>query len=101
MTWPSASSIRPARRHSVSCVFSIDNEKLVRVSFKVEQHRFLELTDQPQFIPAPYMARAHWVSVVDQKGLALESLKAMVKKSHDLYFARLSKKKQRELAASQ
>ena len=83
------------------CVFSIENDKLVRVSFKVEQHRFLELTDQPQFIPAPYMARAHWVSVVNEKGLGLENLKAMVKKSYDLYFARLSKKKQKALAASQ
>ena len=83
------------------CVFSIENEKLLRVSFKVEQHRFLELTDQPQFIPAPYMARAQWVSIVDDKGLDLKTLKAMVKKSYDLYFAKLSKKKQRELAAAE
>ena len=47
------------------------------------------------------MARAQWVSIVDDKGLDLKTLKAMVKKSYDLYFAKLSKKKQRELAAAE
>jgi predicted DNA-binding protein (MmcQ/YjbR family) len=37
------------------CIFSFEDEMLLRISFKVEQHRFLEFTDQPQFIPAPYM----------------------------------------------
>ena len=36
-----------------------------RLSFKVEPERFLELTDQPGYAPAPYMARAFWVSILE------------------------------------
>ena len=32
-------------------------------SFKVDDHRFLELTGLPGFAPAPYAARYHWVAV--------------------------------------
>jgi predicted DNA-binding protein (MmcQ/YjbR family) len=31
------------------------------VSFKVDDERFLELTDREGFVPAPYLARAKWV----------------------------------------
>ena len=39
------------------------------VSFKCDPERFLELTDSPGIIPAPYLARAHWVQVEDAKAL--------------------------------
>ena len=38
-------------------------------SFKVDEHRFLELTGLPGFAPAPYAARYHWVAVSDAKAL--------------------------------
>jgi predicted DNA-binding protein (MmcQ/YjbR family) len=81
------------------CVFSIEGRTLARLSFKVDDHRFLEYTDRPQFIPAPYMARAHWVSVVDAKGLTTPALKAMIERSHELVVAKLPKKTQAALAA--
>ena len=34
-----------------------------RYSFKVDDERFLELTDQPGIVPAPYLARASWVQI--------------------------------------
>ncbi len=76
------------------CVFSIEKKNFERVSFKVDDHRFLEMTDQPQFIPAPYMARGHWVSLVDKKGVSVKELKALVSRSHQLYFEKLPKKTQ-------
>lgn len=82
------------------CVFSVEGGTLARLSFKVDDHRFLEFTDRPQFIPAPYMARAHWVSVVSQKGLSAAQLKAMIARSHELVVARLPKKTQAALAVS-
>ena len=39
------------------------------MSFKVEDERFLELTDRPGIIPAPYLARAKWVYVEDANAL--------------------------------
>lgn len=66
-------------------------------SFKVDAHRFLELTGLPGFAPAPYLARAGWVSLNDPKALPLAELKALVARSHALVAAGLTKKLQREL----
>lgn len=79
------------------CVFSIEGGKLVRLSFKVDDHRFLEYTDRPQFIPAPYLARAHWVSVVSMNRLTATELKAMIRRSHELVVAKLPKAARAEL----
>ena len=43
------------------CIFSMEGRTLARFSVRVDDHRFLEYTDRPQFIPAPYLAWAHWV----------------------------------------
>jgi predicted DNA-binding protein (MmcQ/YjbR family) len=66
-------------------------------SFKVEDHRFLELTGLPGFAPAPYLARSKWVQLSDPKALPLADLKALVTQSHALVLERLPKKLQREL----
>lgn len=76
------------------CVFSFENDTFTGMSFKVDDHRFLEMTDRPQFIPAPYMARARWVSLTDQKGITRDELRTLLKRSHQLYFEKLSKKAQ-------
>jgi len=81
------------------CVFSTEKDSKARMSFKVDDHRFLEMTDRPQFIPAPYMARARWVTLVDDKGISEEELKELIRRSYDLYFAKLSKKAQVALNA--
>jgi predicted DNA-binding protein (MmcQ/YjbR family) len=67
-------------------------------SFKVDEHRFLELTDLPGLAPAPYLARVKWVQLKDPKALPLAQLKALVSRSHALVMAKLPKKLQRELA---
>ena len=38
-------------------------EQANTLSFKVDDHRFLELTDREHYMPAPYLARAKWVYV--------------------------------------
>jgi predicted DNA-binding protein (MmcQ/YjbR family) len=70
-----------------------------RVSFKVDEHRFLELSGLPGFAPAPYLARARWVQLADPKALPLADLKALVTRSHALVLATLPKKLQKELGA--
>ena len=40
----------------------LDTGESGRLSFKVEDGRFLELTERPGVIPAPYLARARWFS---------------------------------------
>lgn len=44
------------------------------------------------------MAKHKWVLVQDVKDVSEAELKALVKRSHELIFAKLSKKAQREIA---
>ncbi len=68
-----------------------------RLSFKVADDRFLELTDQPGIIPAPYLARAHWISIVEPRRFATAELEAFILDAYVLVRARLTKKRQAEL----
>jgi predicted DNA-binding protein (MmcQ/YjbR family) len=70
-----------------------------RLSFKVERERFLELTDQPGFTPAAYMAHAFWVSVAEPQQLGEAELAGYVRQSYDLVRAGLPKKTQAALDA--
>jgi predicted DNA-binding protein (MmcQ/YjbR family) len=69
-----------------------------RFSFKVDTDRFLELTEQPGMMPAPYMARAFWVSVTEPERFARSELEGFVRRSYELVRANLPKKTQATLA---
>lgn len=79
------------------CVFLLREGATLDCSFKVDDERFLELTDVPGVTPAPYLARAHWVQVQPGHGLAAADLDALVRRSHALVAAKLTKKLQREI----
>ncbi|MFN7551974.1 MAG: MmcQ/YjbR family DNA-binding protein [Pseudomonadota bacterium] len=78
-------------------VYCFKGSNAGQVSFKVGAERFLELTDRHGIIPAPYMARAHWVSVLPSSGMPREELKALLRESYEQVRAKLPKKVQREL----
>ncbi|NNF18082.1 MAG: MmcQ/YjbR family DNA-binding protein [Gammaproteobacteria bacterium] len=87
-----------------TCVFKIGGkmfacsglEKDSRYSFKVDDHRFLELTDVPGIIPAPYLARAKWVQIDPAVcTLGTSDIEELVRHSHALVLAKLPKKTQR------
>ncbi len=67
-------------------------------SFKVDEFRFLELTDLPGVRPAPYLARAKWVQI-DPPECVLDDdeIEDLVRQSYALVFSKLTKKLQREL----
>ena len=69
-----------------------------RLSFKVDPERFLELTDQPGIVPAHYMARAFWVTVVEPEKFERTALEDFVRHSYELVRSRLTKKMQAKLA---
>jgi predicted DNA-binding protein (MmcQ/YjbR family) len=52
------------------------------------------LIEQEDIIPAPYMARNHWVSLRKWNALRDSQIKAAVKESYDLVKAKLPKKTQ-------
>jgi predicted DNA-binding protein (MmcQ/YjbR family) len=68
-----------------------------RLSFKVDPERFLELTDQPGMIPAPYMARAFWISITEPERFDDLQTQAFLRRSYELVRSGLSKKQQQSL----
>ena len=62
------------------------------LSFKVDDNRFLELTDVEGIIPAPYMAQHKWVLVEDLKVLPDKDLRALLARSHEIILAKAPKK---------
>jgi predicted DNA-binding protein (MmcQ/YjbR family) len=77
------------------CVASL--EKPLRISFKVNDELFDELVAREGFIPAPYMARAKWVSVTDFTEVKRQELYELITQSYKLVCQRLTKKARKEL----
>ncbi|MEM8518260.1 MmcQ/YjbR family DNA-binding protein [Janthinobacterium sp. CG_23.4] len=67
------------------------------MSFKVDAERFLELTDRPGIVPAPYLARAKWVHIASPDALDDKEMATLLHRSYSLIFARLTKKLQRDI----
>jgi predicted DNA-binding protein (MmcQ/YjbR family) len=81
-------------------VFFVDGGKGRNLSFKCDPERFLELTDIPGIIPAPYLARAHWVQVTDAKALSDGDARALVTHSHALIAAKLTRRDRDAITAA-
>jgi predicted DNA-binding protein (MmcQ/YjbR family) len=64
----------------------------VYLSFKASPENFAELTERPNIIPAPYLARAQWVALETRDALPLEELARLLRESYDLIAAKLPKK---------
>ena len=76
-------------------------ERDSRYSFKVDDERFLELTDQPGICPAPYLARAKWIQIDPAECVLSDNeIEKLIKRSYELVVSKLSKKVQREIARS-
>ena len=81
-------------------VFSVAGNKMFAVmdlagaglSFKVEKELFLGYVDMPGVRPAPYLARAHWISVAPPYALGREAVEDLLKRSHQLVVGKLPKR---------
>lgn len=65
-----------------------------RLAFKVAEERFLELTDQAGVIPAPYLARAHWIAVTERQRFTTAELQLLLRDAYATVRARLPRKAQ-------
>ena len=63
-----------------------------RFSFKVADEDFEELSTRDGFMPAPYLARAKWITVVNMAHLKRSELEDFLFKSYELVAAKLPKK---------
>jgi predicted DNA-binding protein (MmcQ/YjbR family) len=64
----------------------------VCLSFKASPENFAELTERPNIIPAPYLARAQWVALQTSDALPAGELARLLRDSYDMVFAKLPKK---------
>jgi len=69
----------------------------VSMSFKCTPEEFAELVEREGIIPAPYLARNHWVLIESPDALPRAELKRLIKDSYDMVAAKLPKKVRLEL----
>ena len=81
------------------CVTGLEGDP--GVSFKVKEEEFDELSTSQAIIPAPYMARNKWVKVQQWERFSEQEWAHYVKQSYELVKAKLPKKLQKEIEASQ
>ncbi|MGA2483573.1 MAG: MmcQ/YjbR family DNA-binding protein [Candidatus Acidiferrales bacterium] len=67
------------------------------LSFKCATEEFADLVECPGVIPAPYLARAHWVALETEDALPRAEVKRLLRQAHDLILAKLPKKTQAAL----
>jgi predicted DNA-binding protein (MmcQ/YjbR family) len=83
------------------CVVNLEparDDKSV-VAIKTTPEDFAELVERPGIIPAPYMARNHWVSLERYSALPWRELEERIRASYDLVKATLPKRLQAALGA--
>ena len=73
-------------------VFGIDAGRATGVSLKVDDDRFLELTDRGGVTPAPYLARAHWVALAPSAAVSAAEARDLLARSHALVLAKLPRR---------
>jgi predicted DNA-binding protein (MmcQ/YjbR family) len=69
------------------------------LSFKASPENFADLTERPNIIPAPYLARAQWVALQTKDAIPQNELAALLRESYDLVCAKLPRKFRERLAA--
>ena len=71
-----------------------------KIAFKCTPERFAELIEIEGIIPAPYMARNHWVAFTEMNALRQPEIKELIQSSYQLIFNKLPKKSQSQLAGT-
>lgn len=77
------------------CIISLD--ELFRVSFKVSDEVYEELTERQGVMPAPYLARAKWITVVQKNALTPREWKELLQNAYRLVGRKLSLKARKQL----
>ncbi len=80
-------------------VFSVAGTKMFALlseglAFKVAPELFLGMVDRPGIRPAPYLARAHWVSMNEPFPLGEAELQELLTRAHQQVVRRLPKIRQ-------
>lgn len=78
-------------------VVTLDAASPHKLSFKCTPEVFAELTERENIVPAPYVARYHWVALQSYDALSKQELKDLIKNSYEMVLAKLPKKVRQSL----
>ena len=67
------------------------------MSFKCTPEKFAELVEEDGIVPAPYVARYHWIALKRFNALSEKELKTLLRTAYDLVLEKLPKKARIEL----
>ncbi len=73
-------------------VLALDTSYGHVMSFKCTPEQFAELTERNGIVPAPYVARYHWVALERFDALKDSELKSLIKNSYEMVLAKLPRK---------
>jgi predicted DNA-binding protein (MmcQ/YjbR family) len=68
-----------------------------KIAFKCTPEKFAELVEIEGIIPAPYMARNHWVAMIEMDALRPPEIKELIQASYQMILEKLPKNKQAAL----
>jgi predicted DNA-binding protein (MmcQ/YjbR family) len=68
------------------------------MSFKCTPEKFAELIEEDGIVPAPYVARYHWVALARFNALSEKELKTLLRTAYDLVLEKLPKRARADLA---
>jgi predicted DNA-binding protein (MmcQ/YjbR family) len=71
-----------------------------RIAFKCTPDKFAELVEIEGITPAPYMARNHWVAIIEMDAMRQPEFKELIRESYRLVLEKLPKKTQAALGTT-
>lgn len=78
-------------------VVALDAATDHRMSFKCTPEMFAELTEREGIVPAPYVARYHWVALKRFDALPERELKELLRNAYQLILEKLPRKSRAQL----
>ncbi|MDX6530782.1 MAG: hypothetical protein QOH41_3072 [Blastocatellia bacterium] len=81
-------------------VIGLDPASDHSMSFKCTPEKFAELIEEDGIVPAPYVARYHWVALERFNALSEKELKALLRTAYDLVLEKLPKRARADLEAT-
>jgi len=71
-----------------------------KIAFKCTPEKFAELVEIEGIIPAPYMARNHWVAMIEMDALRQPEIRELIQASYQMILEKLPRNKQAALGAT-
>jgi predicted DNA-binding protein (MmcQ/YjbR family) len=81
-------------------VVGLDAKYPTKLSFKCTPEKFGELIEREGIIPAPYVARYHWVALEDLDAIGQKELKDLLKNAYQLIHDKLPLKVRKKLGTA-